>query len=159
MRLASVRLRHVALVAGLVAVLSPVLGATASNTASTSGGCAQQFELAQQTDMESFRDFDEETFRAIHHPDAVTVFASGAVRIGIDAIMAALAPHFANKNAVWSWTERYRLVDGCKSAYILYDTIYEIPSANFRQHALVGVSYTHKGNRWLGIADQGTLLP
>jgi hypothetical protein len=108
--------------------------------------------------MESFRDFDEETFRAGHDPRAVTVFASGAVRFGIDAIMAALHPHFVNRNAVWSWTELYRVVDGCKSAFILYDTNYDIPSAGFHQHALTGVTYTHVGDKWLSIADQGTLL-
>src|SRR5688500_15295268 len=47
-------------------------------------GCARQFELAQRMDMESFRDYDAETFRAVHDERAVTVFASGAVRTGID---------------------------------------------------------------------------
>lgn len=80
-------------------------------------------------------------------------------RSGIDAIMAALAPHFAQRQAIWQWTELYRVVDGCNSAFILYDTTYSIPSVGFFQHALTGVTYTHRGNRWLAIADQGTLLP
>jgi hypothetical protein len=160
MRFASLRLRHLLLAVGLVIALGGVSAASASDPAGSDAaeGCARQFELAQKTDMESFRDFDEETFRAGHDPRAVTVFASGAVRFGIDAIMAALHPHFVNRNAVWSWTELYRVVDGCKSAFILYDTNYDIPSAGFHQHALTGVTYTHVGNRWLSIADQGTLL-
>lgn len=160
MRLASFRLRHLLLAVGLVVALGGVSAASASDPAdsATAAGCARQFELAQKTDMESFRDFDEETFRAGHDPRAVTVFASGAVRFGLDAIMAALHPHFVNRNAVWSWTELYRVVDGCKSAFILYDTNYDIPSAGFHQHALTGVTYTHVGDRWLSIADQGTLL-
>jgi hypothetical protein len=145
---------------GLVVALGGVSAASASDPAGPSAaeGCARQFELAQKTDMESFRDYDEETFRAGHDPRAVTVFASGAVRFGIDAIMAALHPHFVNRTAVWSWTERYRVVDGCKSAFILYDTNYDIPSTGFHQHALTGVTYTHVGDKWLSIADQGTLL-
>ena len=139
----------------LALALSPTASAVDAGTAE---GCARQFETAQRLDMESFRDFDAETFRAGHDDRAVTVFASGAVRYGIDAIMQALASHFANRNAVWSWTEKYRVVDGCTSAYILYDTVYEIPSLGFRQHALTGVTYTHVGNAWLSIADQGTLL-
>jgi hypothetical protein len=160
MRIASFRLRHLLLALGLVLALGGVSAASASDPAdsATAAGCARQFELAQKTDMESFRDYDEETFRAGHDPRAVTVFASGAVRFGIDAIMAALHPHFANRNAVWSWTELYRVVDGCKSAFILYDTNYDIPSAGFHQHALTGVTYTHVGDKWLSIADQGTLL-
>ena len=148
------------LVAGaIVAVLTSVPAATAADQAALAAGCAAQFEVAQKVDMESFRDFDAETFRAGHHPDAVTVFASGAVRYGIDAIMTALNGHFVNRNAVWAWTELYRVVDGCRSAFILYDTTYDIPSIGFHQHALTGVTYTHVGDRWLSIADQGTLLP
>jgi hypothetical protein len=125
----------------------------------TATGCARQFEVAQRTDMESFRDYDSETFRAGHDDRAVTVFASGAVRYGVDAIMAALASHFANREAVWRWTELYRVVDGCHSAFILYDTTYDIPRIGFHQHALTGVTYSHDGEKWLSIADQGTLLP
>ena len=148
------------LVAGaFLALMTSVPAATATDQAAVAAGCAAEFELAQKSDMESFRDFDAEAFRDGHHPDSVTVFASGAVRYGIDAIMTALAGHFRDRNAVWSWTELYRVVDGCRSAFILYDTTYDIPSIGFHQHALTGVTYTHVGNRWLSIADQGTLLP
>jgi hypothetical protein len=120
--------------------------------------CARQFEEAQRADMESFRDFDEVTFREGHHPDAVTIFASGAVRSGIDAIMAALASHFRDREAIWAWTEVYRVVDGCKSAFILYNATYDIPSVGFHQRTLTGVTYTYQHNKWLSIADQGTYL-
>ncbi|MFC5577563.1 hypothetical protein ACFPOA_06005 [Lysobacter niabensis] len=139
-------------VAGSAAFASPVFAQDAA-------GCARQFEVAQRLDMESFRDYDQETWLASHDDRAVTVFASGAKRIGIDAIAQVMASHFANREAKWSWTELYRVVDGCHSAVILYDTIYEIPRIGFRQHALTSVSYTHDGNKWLSIADQGTPLP
>lgn len=146
-----------ALSVATLALIAMTLAAPAS--AEDAAGCARQFEAAQRVDMESFRDYDAETFRAGHDERAVTVFASGARRAGIDAIMQALAGHFQGREAIWSWTELYRVVDGCKSAFILYDTVYEIPRIGFRQHALTGVTYTHDGNAWLAIADQGTLLP
>ncbi|WP_149196271.1 hypothetical protein [Luteimonas suaedae] len=121
--------------------------------------CERQFEVAQRIDMESFRDYDAETFRAVHTDDAVTVFASGAAFYGIDAIMGALASHFENREAVWEWTERYRKVEGCRTAFILYETTYTIPSVGFSQRALTGVSYTRHRGVWLANADQGTLLP
>jgi hypothetical protein len=125
------------------ALVVPLSGATAVAAADSSAGagCARQFDEAQRIDMESFRDG--------HHPDAITVFASGARRVGIDAIMAALASHFANREAIWAWTELYRVVDGCRSGFILYDTTYDIPSIGFHQHALTGVTYTHVGDKWL----------
>ena len=140
---------------GVLVALTGVSGASAEGWAQ---GCAEQFEAAQRTDMESFRDYDRETFREGHDPRAVTIFASGAVRYGIDAIMAALESHFANREAIWAWTELYRVVDGCKSAFILYDATYDIPSIGYHQRTLTGVTYTHDGNRWLSIADQGTYL-
>lgn len=150
---------------GVFLALTCASAASASDANSANGtaegwaqGCAEQFELAQRTDMESFRDYDRETFREGHDPRAVTIFASGAVRYGIDAIMAALESHFANREAIWAWTELYRVVDGCKSAFILYDATYDIPSIGYHQRTLTGVTYTHDGNRWLSIADQGTYL-
>ena len=107
--------------------------------------------------MESFRDYDAETFRAVHHRDAITIFASGAVRTGVDAIMAALAPHFANREAIWAWSEVYRVVDGCKSAFILYDATYDIPSIGYHQRTLTGVTYTHQGEQVAGDRGPGDL--
>jgi hypothetical protein len=118
----------------------------------------ETFEDAQRLDMESFRDFDREAFRNCHHPDAVSVFAGGARRIGIDAIMAALELHFVSREAIRNWTEVYRVVRGCNSAFILYDITHDIRSTGHRQRTLTGVTYTHTGGRWLAIADQGTSI-
>lgn len=150
--LVGMRLPQLVVAGALVAAALPALAEDAA-------GCARQFEVAQRVDMESFRDFDKEIWLAGHDERAVTVFASGAKRIGIDAIAQTMASHFANREAVWTWTELYRVVDGCRAATILYDTVYEIPRIGFRQHALTSVTYTHNGSQWLSIADQGTLLP
>jgi hypothetical protein len=150
---------------GLIAVGVGAWGANkGSDTEQLEGpavaaGCARQFERAQRVDMESFRDYDAETFRAGHIADTVTVFASGAVRYGIDAVMEALRSHFENREAVWAWTEKYRVVDGCKTAFILYETTYDIPSNGYHQRALTGVTYTYQRGKWLAVADSGTLLP
>jgi len=155
----------IAVAVGVLLMLTGMSAASASDSVNTRGtsegwsqGCAQQFEVAQRTDMESFRDYDRETFRDGHDPRAVTIFASGAVRYGIDSIMNTLESHFANREAIWAWTELYRVVDGCKSAFILYDATYDIPSIGYHQRTLTGVTYTHNGDRWLSIADQGTYL-
>lgn len=159
------RANSTCLALGLIAV---GVGAGAANNGSANekldapavaAGCARQFERAQRVDMESFRDYDAETFRAGHVSDTLTVFASGAVRYGIDAVMEALRSHFETREAVWAWTEKYRVVDGCKTAYILYETTYDIPSNGYHQRALTGVTYTYRHGKWLAVADTGTLLP
>lgn len=121
--------------------------------------CERLFDTAQRIDMESFRDYDAAAFRDIHTADAVTIFASGAYRVGIDAIMAALAGHFQGREAIWQWTELHREVKGCETAFIIYDTTYSLPSAGFHQRARIGVTYTFEHGRWLAVFDQSTLLP
>lgn len=149
----------------LFATAATAIVVTAASAASTYHGghgkiarCAAQLERAQRIDMESFRDYDAEAFRAVHHPDAVTIFASGDAFYGVDAIMNALASHFEDREAIWTWSEVYRVVDGCNSAFILYDAEYTIPSIGYHQRTLTGVTYTYKRHKWLAIADQGTYL-
>lgn len=77
---------------------------------------------------------------------------------GIDSIIDALADHFAGRGAIYTWRELHRFVDACRSAFVLYETAYEIPSTGYRQRALTGVTYVHEGGRWLAIADQGSVL-
>lgn len=143
----------------LLALAAAAMSAHAQDDRGAARGCARQFDAAQRMDMESFRDYDTDAFRAVHARDAVSVFDNGAAFTGIDAIMQALSSHFANREAQWSWTEKYRVVDGCKSAYILYETTYAIPRIGYSARAVTGVGYTHDGDQWLAISDQGTKLP
>jgi hypothetical protein len=120
--------------------------------------CTAAFEIAQRDNMESFASHDAEAFRRVHHPDAVAIFPSGRVVRGVDSLIEALAEHFTRREAVCTWRELHRFVDACRSAFVLYETVYQIPSSGYNQRALTGVSYTHEGGRWLAIADQGSLI-
>jgi hypothetical protein len=120
--------------------------------------CAAAFDVAQRLDMESFARYDAEAFRQVHHPEAIAIFPTGRVVRGIDSIIDALAEHFARREAAYTWRELHRFVDGCRAAFVLYETTYEIPSTGDRQRALTGVTYVHDGGRWLAIADQGSVV-
>jgi hypothetical protein len=120
--------------------------------------CASAFDSTQRLDMESFARYDAEAFRRVHHPEAIAIFPSGRVARGIDSILDALAHHFARREAVYTWRELHRFVDACRSAFVLYETAYQIPSTGYRQRALTGVTYVHEGGRWLAIADLGSVV-
>jgi len=49
-------------------------------------------------------------------------------------------------------------VEGCRTGFIEYDAVYEIPRTGFYQRALTVVTCVYEHGRWLGIMDQGTLL-
>ena len=108
-----------------------------------------RFDEAQRIDMESFRDYDRETWRDVHVEDAVTIFASGTVIQGRDAIVDA--------RAATSTTARRLVLDrdvppghGVQDGVHLYETTYEIPSIGFVLRARTGVTYTYEpaGGSW-----------
>ncbi len=142
----------------LVAV--PTIAAAADGThRGVAGSCAQRFDQAQRTDMESFRDFDRDTWVAGHDDDAITIFTTGLLVQGRDNIADILKNHFNNRNATWTWTELTRAVDGCTTGTIVYDAIYAIPSQGFSLREIVSVTYTYKHGKWLSVIDQGTEIP
>ena len=152
------RKRVFAIALGIAAALAVVPVAASANDRPGGGSCAKKFDAAQRADMTSFRDYDATTFRAGHDRNAVSIFPQGQRFVGVDAIMTALHGHFTDKEAVWSWTELNRRVDGCRSAFIEYDASYDIPRVGFHQRALTVVSYIFEHGKWLGVMDQGTLL-
>ena len=109
--------------------------------------------------MESYRDFDRAVWVAGHDDDAITIYNNGRMVQGRDAIAASQNAHFTNRNAVWSWTELTRAIDGCSTGTIVYDATYAIPSQNFSVHLIVSVTYTFKRGKWLSVVDQGTEIP
>jgi hypothetical protein len=148
-----------AMAAAAAVVGTAVPAAAAPTTRSTSpiaSYCARKFDQAQRTDMESFRDFDRETWVEGHDDDAISIYNNGTWVQGRDAIAASQNAHFTNRNAVWTWTELTRAVDGCSTATIVYDATYAIPSQNFSVRLIINVTYTFKRGKWFSVIDQGT---
>jgi ketosteroid isomerase-like protein len=120
--------------------------------------CATEFEATQRADMESFAAYDANAFRAVHHPEAVTINRRGDLARGIEQIMAAAAEHFQRREAIFTWNELHRFVDGCRTAFIMYEARYRIEASGYDVRSIVSVTYVHERGRWLAIADQGTPL-
>lgn len=140
--------RSLMVLAGTVLLLC-LSNAKADDTAQ----CAQKFEDVTKDNMRAFRDYDKDAFYKLRNEKAVAIFSSGYAFYGRDNIMKALAGHFSNKKAVWSGEEKYRFVDGCNTAFIVYDTRYD------SEHSLTSVSFTYNDGAWQVVKDQGTLLP
>ena len=120
--------------------------------------CDQGFEATQRLYMESFATFDADTFRRLHHPEAVAILPGGGIRRGVEPIMAALASHFERREAVCTWTELHRFIDDCRVAYIAYEVAYTIPSQRITVLSQCGVTHVHEQGRWLVVADHATVV-
>jgi len=157
MKFKSLAVAAAAAAAATVAVAVPAIATPVQhNSSPLASYCARKFDEAQRVDMESYRDFDRDTWVAGHDDDAITIFNNGRMVQGRDAIAASQNAHFTNRNAVWSWTELTRAVDGCSTGTIVYDATYAIPSQNFSVHLIINVTYTFKRGKWLSVIDQGT---
>jgi hypothetical protein len=146
----------VAAVAAVGTAVPATAAPTTHNTSPIASYCARKFDQAQRTDMESYRDFDRETWIEGHDDDAISIYNNGTWVQGRDAIAASQNAHFTNRNAVWTWTELTRAVDGCSTASIVYDATYAIPSQNFSVRLIINVTYTFKRGKWFSVIDQGT---
>lgn len=138
------------------AFIGPAIGADSSSQDEPNRHCNETFDAAQRQDMESFGAYDADAFRAVHRPDAVSVFPDGTVSNGVDEIMDYLASHFRNREATWEYTELLRIVDGCRTGLIVYDTTYGIPRIGYRQRSVVGVTYTWQRGHWRVLSDVNT---
>ena len=156
MRYKALALAAAAATAAVCAAVPAAAAPTQRGSSPIASWCARKFDEAQRTDMESYRDFDKATWVAGHDDDAITIFNNGRMVQGRDAIAASQNAHFTNRNAVWSWTEITRAVDGCSTGTIVYDATYAIPSQNFSLHLIINVTYTFKRGKWLSVIDQGT---
>lgn len=145
-------------VVAAASVATPAVAAngTSADAQQSDRRCAREFDHAQRVDMESFRDYDLPTWSAGHDDDAITVLAGGQWFQGRERIAEVMRGHFEDREAIWTWTELSRAVDGCRTGTILYDTTYAVPSTNFSQRAYVSVVYTRKHGKWLSVIDQGT---
>lgn len=142
----------------VVVASGSLTGAAKAEPIDEAGWCERTFDAAQRADMESFRDFDAKTWRDGHASYAISIFPTGQFHNGIDAIMKAAERHFTARDAVWSWTELSRHVDGCRTAFIVYDATYDIPRYGYHQRAITTVSYVFERGHWRSVSDQGTLL-
>jgi SnoaL-like domain len=120
--------------------------------------CARDFEASRRLYIDAMATYDADAFRRVHHPEAVSVLPDGSMCRGVDAVMAAQAAHFERRVGVCAWKELHRFVDGCRVAYIAYETEYTVPTDLITVRLLWALTHVHEQGRWLVVASQATRL-
>ncbi|MGC4894635.1 nuclear transport factor 2 family protein [Micromonospora sp. DT31] len=121
-------------------------------------GCQATFDRAVQAYVDTMVRRDLTGFAALLHPDVTVVFASdGQVLDGKRETVDWLAGFFADPSWTQSFTVAKRTVSGCRSGFVLFDSVYAEPGGNVRVPLLIGVSFTHEHGRWLVVQNQDSV--
>lgn len=123
--------------------------------APVAAGCARQFDVAinKYVGAHPIRDVDQ--LASVLSDDWTVIFPDGELLIGKEEGLDWVRNEFFSDP---SWTQSFdeirRVVHGCSTGFVLFDSIYEQPG--YRTHLLIGLSLTYENGRWLVIQDQNT---
>lgn len=120
--------------------------------------CARQFDKTVQQYIDTTHARGARGFGRLLHPRIVVVFRPGDVLYGKRDTMAFIRDFFADPN----WTQTFRVVttsvEGCKTAFVLFDSVYT-ETGQAPLPLTIGVSFTRHHGRWLAIHNQDSSGP
>jgi hypothetical protein len=158
--------RRVALLVGLVVAAAAALTATAMGRGPEHGdggsdeprACARQFDETVQRYVSTTQARDVRGFASVLDRRVVVVFRPGDVLYGKRETMAFIRDFFADP----TWTQTFRVitrtVDDCRTGFVLFDSVYSAPGSD-PLALVIGVSFAHRGGRWLAVHNQDSQGP
>ena len=148
---------------GVAAVaLTLGLGASAPSHAGERGddvACAASFDAAVRQYVDATQQRDLDRYAEVLHPGWTVIFPDGDVLNGKEEGMEWVRGFFADSTWTQSFEERSRVQSGCRTGFVLFDSVFRIPSENYRSDLVIGLTFTREGDRWLVIHDQNTSAP
>ena len=145
--------------AALAVLLVPALAipATAGSGGHGHRGCEREFDRAVAAYVETTDERDVAGFAALLHDDVTAIFANGGVLYGKGQTMAFIEPFFETPGWTQTFTELTRHVEGCKSGFVLFDSVYS--EAGTDVPLVIGLTFTREHGRWLVLQNQDSNGP
>lgn len=151
-------LKRVSSVLAGVAAASAVVAAPASASQVSSHHrqqtCARQFGHAVHAYLATTARHDARGFERLMARDYTVILPDGTVFAGKKAASGFIDTFFARTDWTQSFDEQRRAVEGCRSAFVLYDSVYT--DADGPEPLVIGLSWTYRHGRWLVLQDQNT---
>ncbi|MFG3260077.1 YybH family protein [Streptomyces sp. NPDC048172] len=150
---------YYALPAAALIALSAAAPSQGRGAAADSGSrCDRQFDAAVTQYVDAHPARDVEMFAGVLHDGWTVVFPDAEVLKGKKAGLKWVREEFFN-DPDWTQTfdEERRVVSGCRTGFVLFDSVYEEPG--YRTHLKIGLTFTYEHGRWLVIHDQNTRVP
>ncbi|SCF03544.1 nuclear transport factor 2 family protein [Micromonospora mirobrigensis] len=102
---------------------------------------------------------DAAGFNALLGPDATAIFANGGVLDGRDQFADFITDFFADPGWSQSFTELTRHVEGCRTGFVLFDSVYRVPAQDRVSPLVIGVTFSYEHGRWLVLQNQDSNGP
>jgi hypothetical protein len=146
-------------------MMTMLVGGSATQAASESGQapdpkragwwCEHSFDRTIDRYVGSHPIRDVDMLASTLHDEWTVIFADGELLVGKEEGLAWVREEFfSDPSWTQSFTEVRRVVRGCSTGFILFDSIYEQPG--YRTHLMIGLSLTYERGRWLVIQDQNS---
>jgi hypothetical protein len=158
-RTVSVLVAAAALSAQLVAHDDRVSGSSRTTKSESHQVCARQFDRAVRAYVTTTDRRDAPGFNALLHPDVTIIFANGGVLSGKPDSAAFIDDFFADPGWTQTFTELRRRVEGCRTGFVLFDSVYSVPAEDRASPLVIGVTFTYAHGRWLVLHNQDSTGP
>lgn len=117
-------------------------------------GCRSSFDRAVHTYVDSTHKRDAKRFASVLHPDVTAIFADGEVMYGKQRTMAFIEPFFKSTGWTQTFKELTREVQGCRSGFVLFDSVFTPAPGADPIYFVIGVTFTYEDGRWLAVHNQ-----
>lgn len=153
------RLLFAATVAVAIAVVGFAVNPALGSGRALDPSCEQSFDRAVDTYVTTTHDRDVDGFASVLHPDVTLIFAGGDVLYGKDQSMGFIREFFADPAWTQTFDELTREVDGCRSGFVLFDSVYTPAPDAEPKPLVIGVTFTYEHGRWLALHNQDSNGP
>jgi SnoaL-like protein len=138
---------------------SPAGHATPTTPTTSAPQCARQFDRAVAAYVRTTDRRDAAGFNALLHPDVTIIFANGGVLAGKPDSAAFIDDFFADPGWTQTFHELRRSVQGCRTGFVLFDSVYAVPAQNRTAPLVIGVTFTYAHGTWLVLHNQDSTGP
>lgn len=154
------------LVAGGLAATAGTVGAAYAGPVDHDRGvpaqerfCARQFDRAMSAYVRTTERRDARGFNALLAPDTTVIFANGGVLRGKHEVAEFITDFFTDPGWTQTFKPLTRHVEGCRSGFVLFDSVYSVPAEHRVSPLVIGVTFTYQHGRWLVLHNQDSTGP
>lgn len=155
------KMRIATLSTTLLAALAVGAGApavTSAQEASQQTTAGNYCELSFAAAVEDYRrttfDKDADGFNDLLHPDVAAIFADGSTLLGKEATAGFIDSFFADEEWTQTLDVVHTAVDGCRSGFVLFDSVYTPSPSSDGVPLAIGVTFTFQRGEWLVLHNQ-----
>ncbi|OFE15694.1 hypothetical protein BA895_21915 [Humibacillus sp. DSM 29435] len=121
--------------------------------------CAAQFDHAVRAYVKTTQTRNAPGFNALLDQDATVIFANGGVLSGNKEVSAFITDFFADPGWTQTFTKLHQHVEGCRTGFVLFDSVYSVPADHRVSPLVIGVTFTYRNGRWLVLHNQDSTGP